>query len=207
MKPKTEEFLYFLLWSAELLTRPSFRNMSESYEAWSYRKGLLRQTFSLKSLGLVEETVGKSDDRLFRLTELGRLHALGGRDPAVQWARPWDGRWRLVLFDVPERHNSRRAQVRRFLRGRSFGCLQGSVWISPDRLEQIRQELEGGSINVNSLMLFEAVPRGGESDSQIVQGAWDFQKVNQHYTDCMTILDQLPTASLRDNAAAKTLQR
>src|SRR6266513_1066496 len=45
------------------------------------------------------------DDRLYRLTAQGRLHALGGRDPQEQWARPWDGRWRLVLFDVPTGQN------------------------------------------------------------------------------------------------------
>ena len=33
------------------------------------------------------------------------MHALGGRDPQEQWARPWDGRWRLVLFDVPTGQN------------------------------------------------------------------------------------------------------
>jgi hypothetical protein len=31
MKPKTEEFLYFLLWSTELLTRPTVRNLTDSY--------------------------------------------------------------------------------------------------------------------------------------------------------------------------------
>src|SRR5438445_443848 len=155
MKPKTEEFLNFLLWSAELLTRPSFRNVTESYEAWAYRKGLFRQATSLQQSGLLERSPAKEDDRLFRLTEAGRLHALGGRDPTIQWSRAWDRRWRLIMFDVPEEQNSRRDRLRRFLRSRSFGCLQGSVWISPDPLQEIRQNLEGGLINVKSLILFE----------------------------------------------------
>jgi hypothetical protein len=39
---KTEEFLNLLLWSAEQLMRPTFRNLTDSYEAWAYRHGLLK---------------------------------------------------------------------------------------------------------------------------------------------------------------------
>ena len=42
MQPKTEEFLNFLLWSADLLARPTFRNLTDSYESWAYRNGLMR---------------------------------------------------------------------------------------------------------------------------------------------------------------------
>ncbi len=181
MKAKTEELLYFLLWSAELLMRPTFRNLTDSYEAWAYRNGLLRQTAFLERSGFLERARGKPKDRVYRLSETGRLHALGGRDPAVQWARAWDGRWRLVLFDVPRTQNTRRDKLRRFLRSRSFGCLQGSVWISPDPVNEIRKQLEGGAINVNSLVLFEAIPQGGESNAEIVAGAWDFEDINRLY--------------------------
>ena len=43
MKPKTEAFLNFLLWSADKLANPTFRNLTDSYESWAYRNGLLRQ--------------------------------------------------------------------------------------------------------------------------------------------------------------------
>ena len=42
MKPQTEEFLNFLLWSVEMLARPTFRNLTDSYESWAYRNNLLR---------------------------------------------------------------------------------------------------------------------------------------------------------------------
>jgi phenylacetic acid degradation operon negative regulatory protein len=206
MKPKTEEFLTFLLWTAELLSRPTFRNLTDSYEAWAYRKGFLRQVGALKENGLLEHKPG-TNDRIYRLTEVGRVQALGGRDPAIQWARRWDGRWRLVLFDVPTPQNARREQIRRFLKSKFLGCVQGSVWVSPDPLQEIRETLEGGSINVKSLILFEATPLGGESDAEIAAGAWDFDEINRRYTEHMKILDQLPAAPVRDAAAAKALQR
>ena len=207
MKPKTEEFLYFLLWSTELLTRPTVRNLTDSYEAWAYRHGLLRQTGRLEAQGFIERAAKNKRDRLYRLTELGRLHALGGRDPTTQWARRWDGQWRIVLFDVPVAQNVRRESLRRYLRMHGFGCLQGSVWITPNPLTEEQAVLEGGDINVRSLILLEARPCAGERDSQLVLAAWDFEEINQRYALHMEGLTRRPEAKVKDSEAAKELQR
>src|SRR5258708_7330319 len=98
MKPKTEEFLNLLIWSAHLLIRPTFRNLTGSYESWAYRNGLLRQALRMEKQQLIDSNFNAGGDRLFRLTAQGRLRALGGRDPEERWARRWDGHWRLVLF-------------------------------------------------------------------------------------------------------------
>jgi phenylacetic acid degradation operon negative regulatory protein len=207
MKPKTEDFLYLLLWSADVLMRPTFRNLTDSFEGWAYRNGLSRQVATLEQLRLLERDQKATGDRLYRLTEQGRLHALGGRDPAAQWSRHWDGRWRLVLFDVPMEQHVHRGRLRRYLHAKGFGCLQGSVWITPDPVHGERQILAGGKINVESLLLLEARPCSGESDVEIAAGAWDFGNINNHYARHLKLLDQRPDGSLRNNAAAKALQR
>ncbi|MBA2585798.1 MAG: hypothetical protein H0U99_04865, partial [Chthoniobacterales bacterium] len=107
--------------TAEQLTQPTFRNLNGSYESWAYRNGLLRQVATLEKQQFVERKDAASDARLYRLTAQGRLHALGGRDPKAQWSRAWDGRWRLVLFDVPVGQDAKRSRLRRYLRNRSFG--------------------------------------------------------------------------------------
>ena len=147
MKPKSEELLNLLLWSADMLLRPTFRNLTDSYESWAYRNGLLRQIGILEKQQLVERDPAWRNERIYRLTKHGRLHTLGGRDPIERWSRKWDGRWRLVLFDVPTTQNTRRTQLRRYLRKRGFGYLQNSVWITPDALEEERQILVGGKVN------------------------------------------------------------
>ncbi|HRI16876.1 MAG TPA: PaaX family transcriptional regulator C-terminal domain-containing protein [Verrucomicrobiota bacterium] len=205
MQPKTEEFLYFLLWSAEQLMRPTFRNLTESYESWAYRNGLFRQVAVLERRQLLETNA--EDDRLCRLTEQGRLHALGGRDPEVRWSRPWDGQWRLVLFDVSIQDNARRERLRRYLRDRDFGCVQGSVWITPDSISGEREILAGGKVNVESLLLLEARPGAGETDSEIVNGAWDFERINQRYARLLKVFDECPVGRLSNFTAAKALQR
>lgn len=207
MKPKTEEFLNLLLWSTDKLMWPTFRNLTDSYEGWVYRNGLSRQVATLEELQLLERDPKAPGDRLYRLTEQGRLHALGGRDPVVQWSRYWDGRWRLVLFDVPMEQHVHRGRLRRYLRARGFGCLQGSVWITPDPVHGEREILTGGKINVESLLLLEARPCSGESDAEIVAGAWDFGVINRCYTRYLKLLEQRPNKSLHDNTAARILQQ
>lgn len=210
VRSKTEELLNFLLWSTDCLLRPTFRNLTDSYESWAYRNGLQLQITRLEKRQLVERDWKSRGDRLFRLTELGRLHALGGRDPQAQWARHWDGRWRLVLFDVPTRQNARREQFRRYLRSRAFGCLQGSVWITPDSVHSEREILAGGQTNVETLLLLEARPAAGESDAEIVDGAWDFARINLHYSRHSEVLDRSPAdrfKDLKDTGAARALRR
>lgn len=207
MQPKTAELLNLLLWSADKLARPTFRNLTDSYESWAYRNGLLKQVGRLESQQLLERDASSPDDRIYRLTWKGRLHALGGRDPQTRWSREWDGCWRLVLFDVPTALNTHRARLRRYLREGGFGYLQNSVWITPDSLEAERQILVGGKINVESLILLEARPCAGESDAEIVAGAWNFEKINRRYARHLKILGERPGGELRDETASKALLR
>jgi DNA-binding transcriptional regulator PaaX len=112
-----------------------------------------------------------------------------------------------VLFDVPITQNSHRKQLRRYLRNKGFGCLQNSVWVTPDSLEEESRVLIGGKINVESLILLEARPCAGESDAEIVAGAWDFEIINRYYTRHLKILRERPGGSLGNEAAAKVLRR
>jgi phenylacetic acid degradation operon negative regulatory protein len=204
---KTDEFLNLLLWSADRFVRPTFLNWTDSYEAWAYRNGLLKQMWRLERQELIERDPRSPDDRLYRLSAQGRRHVLGGRDPEERWARPWDSRWRLVLFDVPTGQDAQRERLRRYLRDRGFGYLQKSVWITPDPLEEERQILCGGKINVESLVLLEARPCAGEGDLDIVAGAWDFEQINHRYTLHMQTTKERPIGALRDEAAVKALLR
>ncbi len=207
MRLKTQELLNVLLWTTDFLARPTFRNLTDSYESWAYHNGLLKQVVRLEQQGLLERDHHTPQDRLYRLTERGRVRALGGRDPEAQWSRRWDGRWRLVLFDIPMGQNARRERLRHYLLGRGFGCLQGSVWITPDSVRDEREILEGGKINVETLILLEARPCAGESDTEIVAGAWDFERINRRYVRHMKILDARPGGALRNKATAKALRR
>lgn len=212
MKAKTEELLYLLLWTCERLVRPTFRNLTDSFESWVYRNGFNRQLAELERRKLVESSLApargrEASDRVLRLTEAGRLHVLGGRDPEAAWRRSWDGRWRLVLFDLPALEGTKRNQLREFLRSCGFGWLQKSVWISPHPLKEQSVLLDEARINVESLIFLEARPSAGETDEEIVSGAWDFEEINRLYSNYRTVLEAFPGKLMLDKSGAQELRR
>jgi DNA-binding transcriptional regulator PaaX len=70
-----------------------------------------------------------------------------------------------------------------------------------------RQILGGGKINVESLILLEARPCAGESDAEIVAGAWDFERINRRYARHLKVLAERPDGALRNDATTKALLR
>ncbi len=180
MKPKTELLLYQLMWFAEQAFQPTLRNMSESFEGWAYRSGLLRSIQRLEALDLLE-TQGKSLARVIRLTERGRRLIEGSRDPEEKWGRQWDGIWRLVVFDVPEGERKLRLQLRRRLKELHFGCLQRSVWISADPVDNLAKLLKGARKAPAVLTVMESRVVGGYGGREMAESAWEFERINAAY--------------------------
>jgi len=46
-----------------------------------------------------------------------------------------------------------------------------------------------------------------ESDTEIVAGAWDFERINRRYVRYLKVLEEHPIAALRNERAAKALLR
>jgi phenylacetic acid degradation operon negative regulatory protein len=191
MKAKTELLLYRLLWLAEKPMRPTFRNIEDSFEGWSYRHGLLAQVDRLEAQGLIESIRDpRTGERLHRLTEAGRLAASGGRDPVAAWSEKWDGRWRLILFDIPESERSKRKKLTRALSAAGCGCLQGSVWISPLTPPPIEKLVSGEDPVCSHLLMLHAESKGRCVDERMVAEAWDFEAINRQYEAYLAVLDR-----------------
>lgn len=208
MRPQTEELLYFLLWSADTLMRPTWRNLNDSFETWAWRNRLTRRLAELERQKLIERHPEPSLERIVRLTEQGRRLALGGRDPVSRWSRPWDGQWRLILFDLPVARTDLRQKFWRVLRQHHFGCLQGSVWTSPDTAVELRTVMDRTKVEAEAFLVMEGRPAAGESDREIVEAAWDFPSIDRRYKQYLSFLKKpppldgrLPEWARRENAA------
>lgn len=185
--------------------RPSWSNLNSSFEQWAFRNGLGRRLQRLEHAKLLERhpasrESGRTDKRLIRLTESGRLAALGGIDPPAAWQRPWDGRWRLAIFDLPEVQNKQRVKFRRALKQLKFGYLQNSVWLSPHPFGPLAGRAGETGVNVESLTLFEGRPAGGESDQDLVHGAWNFGLIQHRYDLWAKVAAQAPRPRLGNEA-------
>lgn len=94
-------------------------------DGWDYplKKSELARTIKrLRDRGLVEE-VKLKEDIILKLTSAGE--DLGSNEP-----KEWDGKWRIVMFDIPEEKRVIRNLFRRNLKKWGFKHLQKSVWVS-----------------------------------------------------------------------------
>lgn len=94
----------------------------------------------LRERGLIENYKVDADKVMIKLTALGK-DALG-RDEKKEW----DGKWRIVLFDIPEQKRIVRNLFRRRLKEWGFKNLQQSVWVTQrnitDRLKILIHDLK-----------------------------------------------------------------
>ena len=74
-----------------------------------------------------------------RLTSKGeRYAALVGEGKLVpKKPKYWDKKWRMLIFDIPERRRSVRNQIRVTLMNLGFYRLQDSVWVYPYDAEDL----------------------------------------------------------------------
>jgi len=49
----------------------------------------------------------------------------------------WDGKWRIIIFDIPETRRLDRVKLWRLLKRLGFFRLQDSVWVYPDDCEDL----------------------------------------------------------------------
>ena len=118
------------------------------------RKNLYRritQAISrLEHAGLVQ-TSGQYGDRRVILTKKGRAMIEKVRANEYHIPEPafWDGKWRIVMFDIREKRRRARSQLRSLLTGAGFLRLQDSVWIHPYPCDEfiglVRAHLKSGT--------------------------------------------------------------
>lgn len=74
-----------------------------------------------------------------RLTEKGEKYAalLGEGKLRPRKTKHWDKKWRLLVFDIPERYRRQRDQIRLTLVNLGFYKLQDSVWVYPYDCEDL----------------------------------------------------------------------
>lgn len=72
--------------------------------------------------------------------------------------RRWDGKWRVLMFDIPERRKAKRVQIRQTLSRIGFARLQDSVWLYPHDCEEFVALLKA-DFNIGKDLLYLTVER------------------------------------------------
>ena len=86
----------------------------------------------------------RRDGTFLRLTEKGErvLRNLSLRDYRISKPLTWDGKWRIIIFDIPEYRSGLRQKIRQTLTMMGFVRLQNSVWAYPYDCEDLMMLLK-----------------------------------------------------------------
>lgn len=69
---------------------------------------------------------------VFKLTKIGWLRARRlAKSFGIPKPKIWDGKWRMVIFDIPEEKKEKREVFRECIKNLGLANLQKSIWIHP----------------------------------------------------------------------------
>lgn len=127
--------LSFIFPSAAILAKSFLdEERRKKYEVWkqynpSYLRSAIKRLHKQKYVEINEQ----NGEEVVVLTEAGKRrilkYALDGL--SIEKPRKWDGRWRLIIYDVENRKKRLRDVFREALRALGFCKLQESVWLYP----------------------------------------------------------------------------
>lgn len=82
---------------------------------------------------LIKQGLLEYYDKKLRLTQKGEsvLRRLELSEYRTRKPQRWDGRWRVLIFDIPEKRKKLREQIRIILADIGFIRAQDSVWVYP----------------------------------------------------------------------------
>lgn len=98
-----------------------------------YHGSLSKAIYDLKRRGYIE-IVEDKNQKFIKLTDKGKLKII-----KKKFIGKWDGLWRIIAFDIPEKRRKTRDLFRKKLSELYCQPIQKSVWISPN---DISSELE-----------------------------------------------------------------
>ncbi len=143
-------------------------------------------TRRLRNRGLVASRSVGGKTPVLHLTDEGREYLPDCFRPEKSWNRKWNGIWYLFVYDVPEVDRKYRNVLRLFLKRLHLGCLQQSVWVTPNDIRPEYDDLAEAA-GVNSFAyLFESRTVLGLPARRVVESAWDFDllyEIQNHYCE------------------------
>lgn len=111
----------------------------------------------------------------FRWMEQGRVRAFDFEH------KSWDGKWRLVVYNIPEKLRVLRDRLRFKLHSLGFANLSTSLWISPyDFFSEIETFTKGKKMS-KYIETFEAEYKGKRNVKELAAIVWDLDELARRY--------------------------
>lgn len=120
-----------------------------------YKLGIIpykrqRESIASSRKNLIHKGLLEYKNEKLRITQKGKLQLFreGLAENAKKKNKKWDGKWRVLIFDIPEKIRFVRDNIRVALLNIGFMRLQNSVWIYPydceDFINLLKADMEIG---------------------------------------------------------------
>jgi len=180
------EILDLFCWGLDKLARPTLHNLLMGYEEYPHYGNGRRVIHRMRQQQLLRQSQ-EGREPVYSITAKGR-ERLRVIHPPNRWNQKWDGAWRVVAFDIPERQRKNRKRLWRALHANKLGHLQRSVWIWPhDVTEKLSRIIQIGGFP-ECFCGFKATELFLCTEHEIVNIAWNWREIrhrHQHYLQCL----------------------
>ncbi len=129
---------------------------------------------------LVREGLIEKIELGYKLTELG-FKELFLKFPFFRFLKEkWDGKWRVLSYEIPEKKRDLRDKLRREVAGWGLGPWHRSFWLTPHPIIKELQDLVSGKEEEKYIQAFEADHVFGER-SILIEKVWGKEELDKKY--------------------------
>ena len=99
----------------------------------------------------------------------------------------WDGRWRMLMYTIPEEKRQIRDELRKELLWSGFGTFSNSCWISPNDLEkEVNVLIEKYDIQPY-VDFFISEYKGPTENRMLVEKSWPLEEIESKYEEFIAV--------------------
>lgn len=126
---------------------------------WRQKESVDRSLRRLIRRGFVAPVRGRRGHILrYQITDAGRAYLMRREyaKSVQRGTRKWDGKWRILIFDIPEKRRHLRDMLRDRLVRLGFVNIQKSVWLTPYPCDDVIRMLRVDLRNAGDVQAFTA---------------------------------------------------
>lgn len=129
--------------------------------------------------GLIEKT---ETDNAYKITSKG-FNELCLEFSSFRYLKEnWDGKWRIISYEIPEKKREIRDRLRREMQGWGLGPWHRSFWLTPHPVIETLKELVAQKEEEKYIQAFEGAPVYGDRDI-LIEKVWNKSGLDRSYRE------------------------
>lgn len=146
--------------------------------------------------GLIKEkTIEKGDkENQYKLTDKG-FAELSLEFPFFRFLKEkWDGKWRIISYEIPEKKREIRDRLRREMQGWGLGPWHRSFWLTPHPILNILKDLVSQKEEEKLIQAFEADHAFGDREI-LIEKVWGKSNLDKSYRELFKLWHEILSSS------------